>query len=485
MNITYNDISSPSNLVTLTDVPNILKVEDYDGGRKTVFNLDIEDVFNSVTTADGQWYIRFMDDTVTNVLDPANAINKSFYVGNSVMSIAASIARAFRNCSSVIANYVVEVLDSGTVRFTARGVGSLIDTLSNVYESNIPPAYLSASAVDGSADSPLNGALIDVDVFTDEEYVTTLEKNWYNGEAAFNMSPVLTTLSEVGHTVPYTFKISSIKNGEYSLLGNVDTNYTTVGYMCNQGMKCIPLSTGLILAQNVSRGTPREFENNTLLYIYKPEIDISAYVHNTAGMSVTIDYLDSAFDIIGTTSFTWHNTSSSEKLKDFSYGLNLTVAGKRCFDSAFYIDLSLGVMKVRYNVIKPLKATEYSQRILWRNSYGGVSFFDFTGQRSETRDVGISTYQKNIFDYYTDPMNELDKVYDNEVTYTVTLKSHLFEHDGKYIFNDLIQSTKVWTEINGQDYAIIIDSVSVDETDRNDIYEATVKYRYSQESSLV
>ena len=168
---------------------------------------------------------------------------------------------------------------------------------------------------------------------------------------------------------------------------------------------------------------------------------------------------------------------------DLTFQLNH--AGYAFFQQAFYIDLTLGTTKIRYNVIKPLKATEYSQRILWRNSYGGISFFDFTGQRSEVRELELMTYQKNIFDYYTDPMNSLEKPYDNEVKYTVTLKSHLLEHDGKYIFNDLIQSAQVWTEINGENYEIIIDSVSVDETDRNDIYEATVKYHYSQEPSLI
>ena len=99
--------------------------------------------------------------------------------------------------------------------------------------------------------------------------------------------------------------------------------------------------------------------------------------------------------------------------------------------------------------------------------------------------MDVETYQKSIFDYYTDPRNELEKVYDNKVKYTVTLKSHLFENDGKYIFNDLLQSPEVWTERNGEQYAIIIDSVNVDETDRNNIFEATVKFRYSQEPSLI
>ena len=79
----------------------------------------------------------------------------------------------------------------------------------------------------------------------------------------------------------------------------------------------------------------------------------------------------------------------------------------------------------------------------------------------------------------------MEKIYDNKVKYVVSLKSHLFENDGKYVFNDLLQSANVWTNINGQDYAIIIDSVDVNETDQNNIYEATVKYHYSAEPSLI
>ena len=96
------------------------------------------------------------------------------------------------------------------------------------------------------------------------------------------------------------------------------------------------------------------------------------------------------------------------------------------------------------------------------------------------------TYQKNIFDYYTDEMNELEKVYDSTVKYTVSLKSHLFENDGKYIFNDMLQTPEAWVVRNGEKYAIIIDSISVDESqNNNNIFEATLRYHYSQEPSLI
>ena len=67
--------------------------------------------------------------------------------------------------------------------------------------------------------------------------VTTLEKNYYGSEAAFNLSPVLTTFAEYGNSLPYSLKVSSIVNGTYSLLGTIDTNYISIGYMVNQGAK--------------------------------------------------------------------------------------------------------------------------------------------------------------------------------------------------------------------------------------------------------
>ena len=479
-NILYNNLGSPSNLITFTDIPNILSVEDLDGGTYATYTFMVNLSFKSQTSADGQWWITFLGETITNVLDHKNAINKKFYVADTTISTAASIARAFRNCPGIIANFNV-VHDSETVTLVAKAAGS-IWTGTEGYIECTPglTTYITMLGTDGSSYSELNGGLIDVDVYSDGEYITTLEKNWYGGEAAFNMSPVLTTISEYGMVVPYEFKISMLKNGNYTLLGTVEDNYTSIGYMCNQGYKYLTMDA-MEVAQNYSRGTNKDADNNTILYLYQPKIDISIYTGNNGGFTYSVDYLDSAFNSIGTYTSTMRCYSHS--LLDLTFSLNHS--GGTAFPSAFYVDLTLGNTRVRYNVIKPLKATEYSQRILWRNSYGGISFFDFTGQRSENRDLELMTYQKNIFDYYKDPMNSLEKPYDNEVKYTVTLKSHLFENDGKYTFNDLIQSAQVWTEVNGEKYEIIIDSVSVDETDRNNIYEATVKYHYSQEPSLI
>ena len=482
MNITYNSATeAKSNIITFSDIPNILKVTaDADGTKASVTLTFNSSLYNS-TTKDNQWHITFMDETITNALTPENAVNKYFYVSTSPSNTAVSAALALRNCPTISANFIIQ--NSGSsVLLTAKKTGQMFQNGISV-ETDISSSDMTKSATDGTMFDEdaqlLNNSIVAADIFNNGEYVTTLRKNWYNGEVAFNLSPVLTTFSVYGNAVPYSVSLSSWKNGSATTLGNISTNYASIGYMCNQGYKFLDNDV-MNIAQNYSRGTEKDTDNNTLLYVYQPSIPISFYKGNSGGMTIITEYKDSAFNTFYSATTTWQSTSSERRLIDMEIPLH-----QQLLYQAFYIDLTMGVYTIRYNVIKPLKMTEYSQRIYWRNSYGGVSFFDFTGQKTETRDFEISTYQKSIYDYYEDPMNELNKIYDNDVKYIVTLKSHLFENDGKFIFNDIIQSPLVWTEINGEKYAIILRSVSVEETDNNNVFEATISYNYSMNPSII
>lgn len=488
MDIKLNNLQNPSNIVCLTDIPNILSVEDTSGGTYTTYNISFNSGLNSVTTKDGQWYITIFGETITNVTDPKMAVGKNFYVASTTNSTAISVARALRCCPIIAANFNVTT-SNNVVYVKAKSIGPLLSTANNL-KTNISTQYLTSSAVNGTAESSLFGSkvIVDISTYTPEgkTYITTLEKNYHGSEAAFNLSPVFTTLTEPGKVSEVEMNISKLKDGTYSQLGTISDNYATVGYMVNQGDKYINIEN-FNYAQNFRRGENRGFANNSLLYIYGTTLPISFYNGNEGGFYVTVDYVDSAGNILTTvTAMTWNNTDSEKKLWDLDINLAPNTGLKERFKQSFYIDVHLGShTAVRYNVIKPIKATEYYQRIYFRNSYGGISFFDFTGQKTETRDADIKTYQKNIFGYHTDEMNELEKIYDTSVKYSVTLKSHLFENDGKYIFNDMLQTPLAWVERNGETYAIIIDSINVEETDQNNIFEATVRYRYSQEPSLI
>lgn len=483
MRITYNGQLSPSSLITYTDIPNILKVEDNGGGTNATITLTLSGNLAGATTYDGQWYINILGDTITNVRDASNAISKNFFVSTDNASTAASICRALRNCSTIAASFKV-LNSSNKITLTARAIGPVFAGRSNWYDTNISTDYLNKTQTDGAASSPLFGSKINVDIYSDNSYITTLEKNYYGSEAAFNLSPVLSTISENGKSIPYNLKLSKLdRNGSYASIGELSTNYSVVGYMVNQGYKYQFIGTTSLIAQNMLRGQNRDVYNNSLLYVYEPSIPISFYMRGGSTLDIEVKYLDSAFNQINRFVYTYTNTDAFNILKDVEIPLTGTN-----FSHAFYVDLKFSDTGnvVRYNVIKPLKMTEYCQRIYFRNSYGGVSFFDFTGQKTETRDLDLMTYQKNIFDYYTDEMNELEKVYDSTVKYTVSLKSHLFENDGKYIFNDMLQTPEAWVVRNGEKYAIIIDSISVDESqNNNNIFEATLRYHYSQEPSLI
>lgn len=481
--IKYDGQTRPSNLITYTDIPNILKVVDTGGGTYTTYTITLSGNLSSVTTKDGQWYISLLGETITNVTSPENAISKNFFIASANTSTAASICRALRNCSSIAANFVVRNSDN-TIILTARAIGSMLSQMQ--FTSSIPSNYINGTGTDGSASSGLYGAKIDVDVYSDNEYITTLEKNYYGSEVAFNLSPVLTTISKHGETTPYDITISKIdKNGNYGEVGSVSTNYSVVGYMVNQGNKYNVAQSDITFAQNVTRGSNRDVLNNSLLYVYEPTIPISFYTTRTDTIHININYRDSDFTLQHTNDWNITGHGDTNILHDVTVNLNQVY-----LLAATYVDLEFEDLSednvIRYNVLKPLKATEYCQRLYFRNSYGGISFFDFTGTKTETRDLDVMTYEKNIFDYYTSDMNDLEKVYDNTVKYTVTLKSHLFEKDGKYIFNDMLQSPVAWVIRNSEKYAIIIDSINVEETsNNNDIYEATLKYHYSQEPSLI
>ena len=479
MDITYNNVTSATNIVTLTQVPNLLTISDASGGTKATITLEFSGNLSSTVTNDGQYYITILGETITNVISYNNIANKSFYISTGNTSTAASVTKALRNCPTIAANFIV-VNDEATVTLTSRNYNSILSNAA--FSTNISTTYLTADITDGESLSDLASSLVSVDVYASGEYVTSLEKTFYEGSLTFDMSPILSTVSEIGRTVPYYFKVSSIKNGQYTDLATTNTNYSTVGYMCNQGLKFIQLS-GVTVAMNATRGNTKTSTNNTTLYIYKPSLPISIYVQGVSTVPVVINYLDSAYTVLHTYATTWRNPGqyAPTKLFNLEYELN-----EEWFNESTYVEITFNnYITYRFNVIKPLRASEHCQRILWRNSYGGVSFVDLTGELDISNDITRTTYEKNIFDYYTADVNSLEKTYKADVKTTYTIKSHLMDADGRWMYYDLMASPFVWTEINNEKYEIILDAVSVEEQNRNDIYKATVKFHISQPYTLI
>ena len=484
ISLKYNNIPSTSatSFVTLTDIPNLVEIDNSaDGFSLASLEITISGSWSTASHVD-PWFVTINGETITGVDDYRNAINKNFFISSGNTSTAASMAKAIRNCPSLAASFTVRN-SVNKVELLARNKGAFTwSTTTNA------TAYTSFSASNGTVADELIGGTVQVSVLDNSSnFITSLEKSYYESGMMFDVTPVLTTMAERGKTVPYKLEVSATKNdGTYMSLGSITGNSISQGYMVNQGFKYIPLGTlpnNWMIAQNVSRGSSKGDRNNTLLYVYGDTIPVSWYHKTLTSLSVDVMYLSSAHAIEHTETKTLTDASNgwlhnAEILFNSTYKRDAYYIGLKFYNG----DTIYGYLV--YNVIKPLKATEYYQRIYWRNSYGGISFFDFTGQKSESRDLEVTTYTKNIFDYYTQDRNEKDMPYENEVKYAVTLKSHIIEQDGVYVFNDMIQSPEVWTEINGEEYGIILDSVSVDEDNRNNLFTATIKYKYSQQPSL-
>lgn len=475
MNIKYNNIDSAQahGLVTFSDVPAIIEVSDTTGGTKATLEMTVGTGWTA--TANNECWLTFQGNTISNVVDPRNAVNKNFYVASDTHSTAVSIANALRNCPTVTASFLVYTNNNDKVICKAREIGNIDLTTTMSENMNVTTATTA-----GTASSTLVNSKITVDVTSDNEYVTTLEKYYHGDNCRFDMTPVLATMAEYNKTVPYSLSISSMNSsGTVSTLGAITGNTVAVGYMVNQGLKYIEIDNYIKLAQNVTRGKLRDSYNNSILYVSADAttIPVSYYTQQTGTLYVGISYKDSAYNEIGT-----GTTSQTITLGSWLHSVDISVSIP---SDAFYVDLYLNnINKLRFNVIRPMKTSVDCQRIYWINSYAGTSFIDLVGEKTIENTSETVTYNKNHLDYYTADINEKEIVYDVDTKTTYTIKSHLMELDGTWQYFDLLQSPRAWTTINGETYLIIIESVSKQEQNNNDVYEMTVKFRISQPTTL-
>ncbi len=475
--ITYNGVESPSQMVTFTEIPNILTISESQSGTFAQITLTFNGNLKTSVTSEGQYYITFLGETISSTMDASLNSNKLFYISADEDATAMNVSRALRNCNKINAEFKI-VHGGNVVNILAKSYGSKWDDFTSAFVHNIPSVNLAVTYTAGTASSSFYGGKIDIDVYDGDStvngnYITTLEKNYYGDSCSFNMSPLLATISEYGMTKPYGMLCQLITNeGEWQHLGQISA-HTAIGYHANQSENYLDASVSTQFLAMTER------DNEQIdLYTYDKTIPFSVLVgSNTSGYSVRTSLKNSAEVELWSKTDTYQHTSSN-RIDDIEVTIS---SAPYLWENAAYIDVTVGSnTPIRYTVIKPLKAAENYQRILWRNEYGGISFFDFTGQRSESDKVDIETYEKNNFDYYTSNAYEKKKIYSNDYNKTVSLTSHLMKENGKYIFNSLMRSKKVWTEINGETYYIIPQSIEVvEDQNYNGIYTAKLTYIYS------
>lgn len=495
MKITLNGLENPNNIITFTNCPTILTVSDTWTGTKSVQKINI---LNLVGVSNQDTYNITIDGyVIKGTADLSKSVGNRFYITSSDTSanrvlVARKITDALNSLGGLTTNYrIYQETDARGRLLPTVIIESLeIGIVPPKITTNIPLTIINYSRVGASITSMFNGSInnkVHIVVYKNDtpvnrinssswvkgNYVTELEKTVYEGNVSFDLSQLFNTLSDFGELSEYELVVISEVDDTLTTLDDINHIYSTPGYFVNQGSSFIPNFTGAYLAQNVSRGSSSGRLNNSVLYLYYNSIVFSLYADNTAtSMVCPIDYLNNAQQSIGQEQ---HTIFCGNNLNTFTLSLNQLL-----LQQSSYVDLTIpNVGTLRYTVIKPIHATDETQRIYWTNSYGGTSFFDFTGTRTEERKTDIETYERSLYDYYNSNRQELKRIYSKEVKITVTLTTHNIVKDGTWQLFDLQNSYNAWTTVNGKEYAIHITDIQVDETDVAGIYTAQIEYEYS------
>lgn len=455
--VKLNGYSSPSNMLCFSDSYNILEYNANVTGTNAYVLFTVTGLSTST-----DYYLTVLDETITSTNEVKNATNKRFYVSSNNATTAYYIARALRCCDSLNADWNI-TNQSNTVLMTAKTMGNKISSSDIDTNMNLAPFIVTGTS------SNLYGGFVNLRLSGDTGTVE-LQKNISDNYTSFNISPLLASIAEYGKIKPFNTRLSNVTNdGTYQELLNGATNYVTYGYKTNYSEPFLPMTARMLINN--------QCDGDTLtLYTYTNRIDFSV-LYNSSDTSFTWTAYRNDMSRIqsGTTSI----SSSGNQLKDLIANIPNSI-----FPQTYFVDISYGASTIRWNVIKPLKMADKYTRVYWRNEYGGISFFDFTGSVEETFSVNMDTYNKNFYNYYRTGDRGEKIPYKNESGKEITLRSHIIDAKGRYIAESLINSKKAY--IVGSDGYVYLrklinhKSIDVNEIDGyKGLYEITYTFEYS------
>lgn len=488
-----NNKTNAKDLICFDSIPNIVTVVSNTTTR-TKANATYDFTNTDLSSLDNTAALKINDYTVTATPYISQANGRRFFIPTTKESLALNVMNALKNIPQL--NMMYNFIYQGGKSFTlvSKGYGASYTITSEVQGTLTVQISGTYTSTDDNALRGDESSKIYMDIYytpypqkqlgSDTEtplismnYVTTLEKEFYDDKTSFNISPVLSTLAMNNHLFEYILSVYASVDGEYKNIGKTKSNFCTRGYLVNQGDKYIDFSTVLtyIPALNVKTGTNTSSYNKSTLYVYDNNIPLTFYYGNSINtVSYVVNYLDSDETGLYSENKTKIISASSEKNV-----LNFTVdLDEEKLRDSFYIDLRFDFGTLRYTVINPPYANVENNRVYWYNSYGGISFFDFTAEKKTERKSDLMTYHKTLLDYYSTNEEQQEIVYSKDVTIDVTLTTHLMDANGLYQLYDLQESYTAWVMIDNVKYYIIVSEVKVEEPS-DGIYKATVKYKYS------
>lgn len=492
--LTLNNKANVNDMLCWNTTPIIITVDNSEGVTSVRASVIIN--VGSLSVQDETKPSRIMVNgyAINGTSDSTKVSGRRFYA-NGGDYCALSIVNGLRCVPQLVMNYdIVYTMDSSSLVITAKNVGSMYDI--EVEYENLDGVDVISNGYGSTTDTLVGSreSKIYMDIYYNDEnshkvigssngennykYLTTLQKEYYKDSVSFNVAPVLQSVSNNNNTTIWRTRLYAMVDDSIVDIGSVDDNYIINGYLVNQGGTYISMSEYVgdgkcVPALNVERGVERPQYNNSIIYIYDNIFPISIYkLNGITSENITISYKESDETVI--TSTTETITLNTEKNID-TYYITLDETQMR---NAYYIDITFSFGDIRLNIINPPYAQVQNNRIYWYNSYGGVSYFDFVGDKKDERKTEVTTYNKSLLDFYKNDKQEQSIVYFRDNDMTVSLTSHLIEEGGLYQLYDLQNSYKAWIMVNGVNYYIIITSITVDEPSDN-IYSATIKYKYS------
>ena len=408
--------NTTGNILCLTKVPNIIE---YTPGTTTGSFTQIVITIADNTENTGQKV----------VIDGITVSTDNFLLTKSGKQSAMNLSNALNN-TSLIAEW--------RIWFTGNSVYLKKRVSDNVvidYSIDFPFTYQQGRNSNTLTDVQLN-------LFRNNEYCYTCSKKFYKDNVAFNISGILDSLTPFETIDTYNAILFNDKAEE---LG-------TLNFKAIQGYK---------VAKDYLEDINWLTINYNRLFTYYDYVPFSYY--SDSNFVLNINYYI-------------NDKRVQQVTKEYQSGLINDII--YLTDSKYdYVDLEVNGKSLRYYKLKPVDYTSQVMRVYWYNCYGGISFFDFTSDYTESTDLNYDTYDKSIYDYYKGE-RERTAYYNKEVQYTITIKSHILSKNDTGIFDDLASSSKIWVERDNDRKYIIIKNQSVDRNDYN-TYQASITFNYS------
>lgn len=433
--------------------PNILSVTDgsYPSGNPSRLTITCPD---GLTAGEDGIVIEINAEQITSVPVQVDAGPREFCVSSVGLTTANAICRALRNVSSLLVNYDIYF---GEDRY-GQGLVTVLAKQSVGYQlsGSCTNQYIEVVAVNNDDSSVAREA--SVGITSDGKYLATLEKTVCSDNTNFDLSPVLDSVAEYGKVGQVTCR-TWLSDAEMNVTTGRTYNVSLIKGYHTEGQ---PLYlTGATMLQNV-QGT---------LYIGAGQPLVFSWLNTVSGnLDFVVKMLGSDYGTIGSTGATIERADN--EIVDVSIDLS------SMSDEVWYLDLLLPDGNgVKFNVIRPSRLSEGNVRMQWRNGMGGISFFDFTGARTEKNNLEYDTYRDegSSYGYYDTGMryDRIKRNASNDIEYT--LQTHLVKEDSLGIFRDLARSERVWI---GEDM-VLVSGIEYNK-ESNGVYIVRVTYKKSR-----